>query len=65
MPACNDVKSSAALSSFILKKMSEGNLTPTQAHLISGIVDKHMRYLQLTDVEQRLEDIEASLEKVG
>lgn len=45
--------------------MSEGNLTPTQAHLISGIVEKHMRYLQLTDVEQRVEDIEASLEKVG
>jgi hypothetical protein len=65
MPVCNDVKSSVALSSFILKQLSEGNLTPTQAHLISGIVEKHLRCLQLTDVEQRLEDIEARLEKVG
>lgn len=65
MPVCNDVKSSVALSSYILKQMSEGNLTPTQAHLISGIVEKHLRCLQLTDVEQRLEEIEARLEQVG
>ncbi len=65
MPVCNDIKSSVALSSFILKEMSEGNLTVSQAHLISGIVEKHLRCLQLTDVEQRLEDIEARLEKVG
>lgn len=65
MPVCNDVKSSAALSSYILKQMLQGNLTPTQAHLTSGIVEKHLRCLQLTDIEQRLEDIEARLEKVG
>ena len=65
MPVCNDVKSSVALSSYILKQMSAGNLTPTQAHLISGIVEKHLRCLQLTDVEARLEVIETRLEKVG
>ena len=65
MPVCNDVKSSAALSSYILKQMSQGKLTPTQAHLISAIVEKHLRCLELTDVSQRLEDIETRLEKVG
>ena len=65
MPVCNDVKSSVALSSFILKQLSMGKLSPTQAHLISGIVEKHLRCLQLTDVEQRLEEIEARLEQVG
>jgi len=65
MPVCNDVKSSVALSSFILEQMSRGKLTVSQAHMISGIVEKHIRCLQLTDVEQRLEDIEARLERVG
>ncbi len=64
MPVCNDVKSSVALSSFILKQLSVGKLSPTQAHLIAGIVEKHLRCLQLTDVEKRLEEIEARLEQV-
>lgn len=65
MPVCNDIKSSVALSSFILKQMSSGALTPSQAHLVSAIVEKHLRCLELTDVGRRLEEIETRLEKVG
>lgn len=64
MPLCDDVESTAALSSFILKKLSSGDLTPSQAHLISGVIEKHIRCMQLTDVEARLEAIEDRLERV-
>lgn len=65
MPTCNDVESTATLSSYILAKLSSGQITPVQAHLVSGVIEKHIRCLQLTDVEARLEAIEDRLEKVG
>lgn len=63
MPVCNDITSATKLSSFVLKKLSTGHLTPNQAHLVSGIVAKHLRCLQLTDVEARLEAIEQMIDE--
>jgi hypothetical protein len=63
MPQCKDVKSSVELSFYVLAETARGTLTPSQAHLISSIVEKHIRCLQLTDVEQRLSMIEEQLEQ--
>lgn len=65
MPVCNDIQSAEALSSFVLEKLSTGELTPNQAHLISGIIEKHLRCLTLTDVEARLEELELRMEAAG
>jgi hypothetical protein len=63
MPVCKDVKSSVELSFYVLSETAKGTLTPSQAHLISGIVEKHIRCLQLTEIEERLSIIEEQLEK--
>jgi hypothetical protein len=61
MPVCKDIQSSVNLSLYVLDKVADGSLTPTQANLISGIVEKHIRCLQLTEIEQRLSVIEEAL----
>ncbi len=65
IPECRDVQSSVNLSLYVLNKVADGSLTPTQGTLLSGIVEKHIRCLQLTDVEQRLAVIEEMLQKHG
>ncbi len=63
MPKCTDMKSSVHLSSYILNQTAKGTLTPSQAHLISGIMEKHVKCLQLSDLEERLVRIEEKLEQ--
>jgi hypothetical protein len=63
MPVCKDIQSSVNLSLYVLEKLADGSVTPTQATMISGVVEKHLRCLQLTDIEQRLSVIEESLRK--
>lgn len=62
MPKCKDIASSIDLSEYILNRLADGSLTPTQASLISGIVERHIRCLQVTDIEERLAAIEDRLE---
>jgi hypothetical protein len=63
MPKCTDMKSAQALSSYVLDRLASGELTPTQANVVSGIVERHIRCLQVTDLEQRLAIIEEALAK--
>lgn len=63
MPVCADMSSAQALSSFVLGRLAEGKLTPSQANIVSGIVERHIRCLQVTDLEQRLAVIEERLVK--
>ena len=62
MPVCKDIESSVALSSFVLKSLADGKLSPSQASLVSGIVEKHIRCLQVTDLEKRIAEIEETIE---
>lgn len=63
MPVCDDMNSVQSLSSYVLEKLATGQLTPSQANIVSGIVERHIRCLQVTDLEQRLMLIEGMLEK--
>lgn len=63
MPSCVDMNSAQSLSSYVLKQIAGGKLSPSQANVISGIVERHIRCLQVTDLEQRLQLIEGMLEK--
>ena len=63
MPQCNDMNSALSLSSYILEKLADGSVTPSQAHLISGLFERHLRCLQVTEVEQRLSLIEQKIEQ--
>ncbi len=61
MPECKDIESSVDLSSYVLKKLADSTLSPSQASLVSGIVEKHLRCLQITDLEKRIADVEEQL----
>ena len=63
LPPCDDLKSARKLSSYVMEKLAEGVITPTQANVISGIVERHVRCLQSVDLEQRLMVIEETLKK--
>ena len=63
MPKCNDMNSALSLSSYILEKLADGTVTPSQGHLISGLIERHLRCLQVTEVEQRLSLIEQKIEQ--
>ena len=63
MPECRNVESSIELSSYVLQKLADGTLSPSQASLISGMVEKHLRCLQVTDIEERLSHIEEQLDQ--
>lgn len=63
MPACTDMNSAQALSSYVLDCLAEGKLTPSQANVISGIVERHVRCLQVTDLDQRLSLLEDLLQQ--
>jgi hypothetical protein len=65
MPKCEDMQSTVNLSSFVLNKVADGTLTPSQASLISGIVEKHIRCLQITDIEERLLQIEEQVSLIN
>jgi len=65
MPKCEDIQSSVHLSSYVLNKLAEGALTPSQANLVSGIVEKHIRCLQITDIEVRLSQIEEQVSLIN
>ncbi len=63
MPECKDINSAVPLSSYILNKIADGVLTPSQAHLISAVIERHIRCMQLTDLENRLSLLELKLEE--
>ena len=61
LPSCNDLQSAKQLSSFLLEKLAEGKITPTQANVISGIIEKHINCLKVIELEPRLTVIEEAL----
>jgi hypothetical protein len=65
MPACTDMSSAQVLSSYVLKRLAEGELSPSQANVVSGIVERHVRCLQVSDLEARLTLIEELLQQKG
>lgn len=63
MPRCDGIESAQALSAFVLEKLAQGELNPMQANVISGMVERHIRCLLVTDLDKRLCVIEELLEK--
>lgn len=61
LPSCDDLPPAGQLSSYVMEKLAEGVITPTQANVISGIVERHVLCLQSVDLEERLFVIEEAL----
>ena len=44
----------------VLSAVSAGNLTPLEASRVMGLIDSYRRTLELTEIEQRLQALEAN-----
>jgi hypothetical protein len=44
----------------LLKAVSNGELTPIEATRVMGLIDSYRRTLELTDIEERLQALEAN-----
>lgn len=61
IPIPKNLDDVAKMTKVILKKLSKGELTPSQAELIGRSADRHLKSLQLKDLEERIESIETQM----
>ncbi len=61
LPAVKKVADAGLLTETILSNISQGNITPVQGELLSRVIDKHIKTLQVTDLEARLVELEEKL----
>ena len=62
LPKVKTVEDSTKLTSALLEKVTSGELTPSQGELLSRLAEKHIRTLQLNDLEFRLQQLEERVE---
>ena len=61
MPVVESVSDGAELTSFVLRAVADGKLSPVDAEIVSRSCERHLRALQVSDLEQRLSDLEVKL----
>ena len=60
MPTMSNALDAAEAAGSVLKAVSEGELTPIEATRVMGLIDSYRRTLELTEIEQRLQALEAN-----
>jgi len=60
LPNMNNALDASEAAGSVLTAVSEGQLTPIEATRIMGLIDSYRRTLELTEIEQRLQKLEAS-----
>lgn len=63
IPAPKTVEEVTKMTEAILGKLNSGELTPSQAEVIGKNVDRHLKSLQLNELESRLETLEDLINK--
>ena len=58
MPTMSNALDAAEAAGSVLRAVSEGELTPTEATRVMGLIDSYRRTLELTEIEQRLQALE-------
>jgi hypothetical protein len=62
LPRVKTVEDATKLTSALLDKVASGELTPSQGEMLSRMAEKHIRVLQLNDLEARLQLLEERIE---
>ena len=65
LPAITDISSASEFTSALLEKVTVGELTPSQAELLSRIAEKATRAQQLVEIEMKLEELTVQLQGQG
>ena len=61
MPKVDSLQSASKATAHILNAVVNGEVDPVSAEIVSRITDKHIRSLQISDLEKRLQDLEEKL----
>ena len=60
LPNINNALDASEAAGSILTAVSEGELTPIEATRVMGLIDSYGRTLELTEIERRLQALEAN-----
>jgi len=60
LPKMNNALGASEAAGSVLTAVSEGELTPIEATRVMGLIDSFRRTLELTEIEQRLQALEAN-----
>ena len=60
LPKMKNALDASEAAGSVLTAVSEGKLTPIEATRVMGIIDSYRRTLELTEIEQRLQALEAN-----
>ena len=58
LPDIKDAMAASKAASSVITAVSEGELTPIEATPVMGLIDSYRRTLELTEIEERLQDLE-------
>ncbi|MFC1844830.1 DUF5681 domain-containing protein [Thermodesulfobacteriota bacterium] len=62
LPRITKIDDATKLTTTLIDKVTSGELTPSQGELLSRMIEKHVKVLQLNDLEMRLQQLEERLE---
>jgi hypothetical protein len=60
LPKIKNALDASEAAGSVLKAVSNGELTPIEATRVMGLIDSFRRTLELTEIEQRLQALEAN-----
>ena len=60
LPKMNNSLEASGAAGSVLTAVSKGQLTPIEATRVMGLIDSYRRTLELTEIEQRLQALEAN-----
>jgi hypothetical protein len=60
LPKMKNALDASEAAGSVLKAVSNGELTPIEATRVMGLIDSFRRSLELTDIEERLQALEAN-----
>ena len=60
LPKMNNALDASEAAGSVLKAVSSGELTPIEATRAMGLIDSYRRTLELTNIEKRLQALEAN-----
>ena len=60
LPKMKNALDASEAAGRVLTAVSEGGLTPIEASRVMGLIDSYRRTLELTDIEERLQALEAN-----
>ena len=60
LPKMKNAQDASEAAGSVLTAVSEGKLTPIEAMRVMGLIDSYRRTLELTEIEQRLQRLEAN-----